>query len=106
MLGATMSKGEIVAGCLAPHPPHLVYAENPPQNEPVAEGGWEQLRWGYERLRESLSGRVGGGVARCGARGRRARDGDAGKWLREIYAREDGARGRRARDETTDDARD
>ena len=53
-----------------------------------------------------IPSRVGGGVARCGARGRRARDGDAGKWLREIYAREDGARGRRARDETTDDARD
>ena len=50
-----MTRGEIVAGCLAPHPPHLVYAENPPQNEPTAEGGWEQLRWGYERLRESLS---------------------------------------------------
>ena len=49
-----MAQGEIVAGCLAPHPPHLVYAENPEQNEPVAEGGWEQLRWGYERLRESL----------------------------------------------------
>ena len=50
-----MTRGEIVAGCLAPHPPHLVYAENPPQNEPTAEGGLEQLRWGYERLRESLS---------------------------------------------------
>ena len=50
-----MAQGEIVAGCLAPHPPHIVYAENPPQNEPTAEGGWEQLRWGYERLRESLS---------------------------------------------------
>ena len=50
-----MGKGQIVAGCLAPHPPHLVYAENPPQNEPVAEGGWEQLRWGYERLRASLA---------------------------------------------------
>ena len=49
-----MAKGEIVAGCLAPHPPHIVYAENPSQNEPVAEGGWEQLRWCYERLRESL----------------------------------------------------
>jgi len=49
-----MGEGKIVAGCLAPHPPHLVYAENPPQNEPVAEGGWEQLRWGYERLRDSL----------------------------------------------------
>ena len=50
-----MGKGKIVAGCLAPHPPHLVYAENPPQNEPTAEGGWEQLRWGYERLRASLA---------------------------------------------------
>ena len=50
-----MAKGSIVAGCIAPHPPHLVYAENPPQNEPTSEGGWEQLRWGYERLRESLS---------------------------------------------------
>ena len=50
-----MANGGIVAGCLAPHPPHLVYAENPEQNEPVSEGGWEQLRWGYERLRESLS---------------------------------------------------
>ena len=49
-----MAKGSIVAGCLAPHPPHLVYADNPEQNEPVSEGGWEQLRWGYERLRESL----------------------------------------------------
>ena len=54
-LGANMAKGSIVAGCLAPHPPHLVYADNPPQNEPVSEGGWEQLRWGYERLRQSLS---------------------------------------------------
>lgn len=47
-------KGQIVAGCLAPHPPHLVYAENPPQNEPRAECGWETLRWGYERMRKSL----------------------------------------------------
>ena len=50
-----MAKGEIVMGALAPHPPHLVYAENPPQNEPVSEGGWEELRWGYERLRKSLA---------------------------------------------------
>lgn len=50
-----MSKGKIVAGVLAPHPPHLVYAENPPQNEPKAECGWENLRWAYERLRKSLS---------------------------------------------------
>lgn len=46
--------GRIVAGVLAPHPPHLVYAENPPQNEPRAECGWEELRWGYERLRKRL----------------------------------------------------
>ena len=45
----------IVAGCIAPHPPHLVYAENPPQNEPRAECGWEELRWGYERLRRRLA---------------------------------------------------
>ena len=47
-------KGAIVAGALAPHPPHLVYAENPPQNEPTAECGWEILRWGYERMRKDL----------------------------------------------------
>jgi 2-aminophenol/2-amino-5-chlorophenol 1,6-dioxygenase subunit beta len=52
-----MAKGSIVAGVLAPHPPHLVYAENPPQNEPKAECGWEELRWGYERLRRSLADR-------------------------------------------------
>ena len=52
--GLHMAQGSIVAGCLAPHPPHLVYAENPEQNEPTSEGGWEQLRWGYERLRKSL----------------------------------------------------
>lgn len=49
------AKGRIVAGCLAPHPPHLVYAESPAQNEPKAECGWENLRWAYERLRKSLS---------------------------------------------------
>lgn len=49
-----MNKGRIVAGALAPHPPHLVYGENPPQNEPRSEGGWQELRWGYERLRNSL----------------------------------------------------
>ena len=47
--------GSVVAGLLAPHPPHLVYAENPPQNQPHAECGWETLRWGYERLRARLS---------------------------------------------------
>jgi 2-aminophenol/2-amino-5-chlorophenol 1,6-dioxygenase beta subunit len=53
----TRGGGVIVAGVLAPHPPHLVYAENPPQNEPRAECGWEELRWGYERLRRSLARR-------------------------------------------------
>lgn len=47
-------QGEILGGFLAPHPPHLVYAENPPQNEPRSEGGWEPLRWAYERARKSL----------------------------------------------------
>ena len=50
-----MSRGEIVAGFLAPHPPHLVYGENPPQNEPRSQGGWEPLRWAYERARKSLA---------------------------------------------------
>lgn len=52
--GPSPAKGRIVAGVLAPHPPHLVYAENPPANEPRSEGGWEVLRWGYERLRRDL----------------------------------------------------
>ena len=56
-MGDESGAGRIVAGALAPHPPHLVYAENPPQNEPRSEGGWEELRWGYERLRKSLAGR-------------------------------------------------
>lgn len=50
-----MSTGRIVMGVLAPHPPHLVYADNPAQNEPTSEGGWEGLRWGYERLRRNLA---------------------------------------------------
>jgi len=49
-----MGKGKIIAGVLAPHPPHLVYAENPPQNEPRSECGWEVLRWGYERCRKNI----------------------------------------------------
>ena len=49
-----MSRGEILAGFLAPHPPHLVYGDNPPQNEPRSEGGWEALRWAYERARKSI----------------------------------------------------
>jgi aromatic ring-opening dioxygenase catalytic subunit (LigB family) len=49
-----MADAEIIAGFLAPHPPHLVYGENPPQNEPRSQGGWEALRWAYERARASL----------------------------------------------------
>ncbi len=49
-----MKKGKIVAGVLAPHPPHLVYGENPEQNEPKSDGGWEALRWAYERCRRSV----------------------------------------------------
>ncbi|MCK6507779.1 tRNA U-34 5-methylaminomethyl-2-thiouridine biosynthesis protein [Myxococcota bacterium] len=52
--GQPAQPGTIVAGFLAPHPPHLVYAENPPQNEPRSEGGWEVLRWGYEQVRQRL----------------------------------------------------
>jgi 2-aminophenol/2-amino-5-chlorophenol 1,6-dioxygenase subunit beta len=44
----------IVAGFLAPHPPHLIYAENPPQNEPRSTGGWEVLRWAYETARARI----------------------------------------------------
>jgi 2-aminophenol/2-amino-5-chlorophenol 1,6-dioxygenase beta subunit len=46
--------GTIVAGFLAPHPPHLVYGENPPQNEPRSRGGWEPLRWAYENCRSRI----------------------------------------------------
>jgi 2-aminophenol/2-amino-5-chlorophenol 1,6-dioxygenase beta subunit len=49
-----MKHGKIVAGVLAPHPPHLVYADNPPQNEPKAECGWEVLRWAYESCRQNI----------------------------------------------------
>ena len=54
MASAAPGSGRIVMGALAPHPPHLVYADNPPQNEPTAECGWENLRWGYERMRRNL----------------------------------------------------
>ena len=51
-----MSKGEIVSGCLAPHPPHLVYAANPPQNEPRSSGAGalQALHDGYQKLQQSL----------------------------------------------------
>lgn len=48
------SKGKIIAGFLAPHPPHLVYGENPPQNEPKSRGGWEVLRWAYDNCRKRI----------------------------------------------------
>ncbi|MFJ6167621.1 tRNA U-34 5-methylaminomethyl-2-thiouridine biosynthesis protein [Micromonospora orduensis] len=48
------ARAGIVAGVLSPHPPHLIYAENPPQNEPRSTGGWEVLRWAYERLRQRI----------------------------------------------------
>jgi len=43
--------GTILGGWLAPHPPHLVYGENPAQNEPRSRGGWEGLRWAYDHCR-------------------------------------------------------
>jgi 2-aminophenol/2-amino-5-chlorophenol 1,6-dioxygenase beta subunit len=46
--------GRILSGWLAPHPPHLVYGENPPQNEPRSRGGWESLRWAYDDCRAKL----------------------------------------------------
>ena len=51
--------GRIVTGVLAPHPPHLVYASNPPQNEPRSSraGAWDGLLKGYEALRKRLEKR-------------------------------------------------
>jgi len=51
-----IGKGRIVTGVLAPHPPHLVYASNPPQNEPRSSraGAWNGLLKGYEALRARL----------------------------------------------------
>ncbi len=49
-----MSQGEIIAGFVAPHPPHLVYGDNPPQNEARSQGGWEVLRWAYEEARAKV----------------------------------------------------
>lgn len=43
-----------MAGYLAPHPPHLIYADNPPQNEPRSTGGWEVLRWAYDEVRRRI----------------------------------------------------
>ena len=51
------ASGRVLAGVLAPHPPHLVYASNPPQNEPRSSraGAWKPLLDGYARLRASLA---------------------------------------------------
>lgn len=46
--------GKIVAGVLAPHPPHLVYADKTPRNEAQGECGWETLRWAYEKCRKNV----------------------------------------------------
>jgi len=46
--------GSIISGWLAPHPPHLVYGENPPQNEPKSRGGWESLRFAYDACRKQI----------------------------------------------------
>ncbi len=54
MAQATAGIGKIIAGFLAPHPPHLVYADNPPQNEPRSRGGWESLRWAYDNCRQRI----------------------------------------------------
>ncbi len=51
---SSQSKGQITSGWLAPHPPHLVYGENPPQNEPKSRGGWEGLRWAYDACRQRI----------------------------------------------------
>jgi len=53
-MGTEAQSGQILAGYLAPHPPHLVYGENPPQNEPKSRGGWEPLRWAYEECRKKI----------------------------------------------------
>jgi 2-aminophenol/2-amino-5-chlorophenol 1,6-dioxygenase beta subunit len=52
--GERGDQGSILAGFLAPHPPHLVYADNPEANEPRSEGGWEQLRWAYQEIRRRI----------------------------------------------------
>jgi 2-aminophenol/2-amino-5-chlorophenol 1,6-dioxygenase beta subunit len=53
-VASMQGQGEILAGFLAPHAPQFLYAENPPQNEPRSEGGWESVRWAYEAAREDL----------------------------------------------------
>lgn len=52
--GSPAPRPGIAAGFLAPHPPQLIYSENPPQNEPTSTGGWETLRWGYQEVRRRI----------------------------------------------------
>ena len=54
MANSREEKGSILSGWLAPHPPHLVYGENPPQNEPKSRGGWESLRFAFDACRQSI----------------------------------------------------
>ena len=49
-----MAKGQIVAASHAPHTPQPYETHNPTQNEAYSEGGWETLRWGYQRLARKL----------------------------------------------------
>lgn len=44
----------VIGGFLAPHAPQFLYGENPPQNEARSQGGWEVIRWAYERARAAL----------------------------------------------------
>jgi len=52
---AAQHGGRLLAGYLAPHPPQLIYADNPPQNEPKSQGGWEGLRWAYDTVRREIA---------------------------------------------------
>lgn len=49
-------EGKVVMGCLAPHPPHLIFASNPPQNEPISSGAgaWKELLDGYASLQRAI----------------------------------------------------
>jgi 2-aminophenol/2-amino-5-chlorophenol 1,6-dioxygenase beta subunit len=54
MATKSTKNGSVISGWLAPHPPHLVYGENPPQNEPKSRGGWESLRFAYDSCRRQM----------------------------------------------------
>lgn len=57
MVSSSSSPGQVVGGILSPHPPHLIYASNPEQNEPRSSraGAWNTLLQGYESLRTELA---------------------------------------------------